>query len=345
MGKKDHLHQIADGFGFPDSEIFLALLDILFSDEEALWVINLPASAAQLSDLLAQDELRIASGLKDLFMRGLVYITEHTDRGPRYISDNDPGRLMDMVLFDPKYKQFGKKFYDRWRNFYNQELVHIPRSPENLPFRVIPVMEKIADPRSILPYEQAIEILRSARRIAVENCPCRVRERKCNNPLETCLSFDRVADYMISRKIGREITINDALAILKECEQLGLVHTTENTDHPTVMCNCCPCCCIFLRAITVYQKENVIARSRFRAVVDQNNCSHCGTCLERCHFNAIQDHGEFMAIDPTLCFGCGLCSSTCPEDAITLIEMEGPKFIPSTDATFMNGIDGIPQEG
>lgn len=278
-------------------------------------------------------------------MRGLVFIVEHTDQGPLYVADDNPGRLMDMVLFDPKYRWFGEEFYDRWRDLYHQELVHVPRSPDSLPFRVIPAMERIDDPRRALPYEQAAEILRSARRIAVENCPCRTRERNCDAPLETCISLARVADYMISRQIGRESTLEEALEIVKECEELCLVHEVENTNHPTVICNCCHCCCIFLRAITVYQQDFVVARRRFRAVIDQSKYQHCGTYLERYHFSTIQDGGDTMLVDPVRYFGCCLCSSTCPEEAITLIQVESREFIPSSEETFMKGIDGVPQGG
>jgi Pyruvate/2-oxoacid:ferredoxin oxidoreductase delta subunit len=275
-------------------------------------------------------------------MRGLILIAEHTSQGPRYVADDNPGRLMDMILFDPRYKHLGTRFLDLWRDFYNNELVHVPGSPDQLPFRVLPVEEKIEDPRCILPYESVSEIVRQARRIAVQLCPCRVRERACDAPLETCISLDKVADYMISRQIGREIDIDEALAILQRAEELGLVHQADNTDHPTVICACCPCCCIFLRAITHYQKEYVVAKSRYRASIDQDKCIQCETCLGRCHFGAIRREESGIVVIPERCLGCGLCASTCPNDAITLIEVRGAEYIPSTDDTFMHGIDGLP---
>lgn len=60
MDKTACLVQIADRLGFPDSATLLELLDLFPSDEEAFWIINLPTSAAQLSDALGQDEKRIA---------------------------------------------------------------------------------------------------------------------------------------------------------------------------------------------------------------------------------------------------------------------------------------------
>jgi len=339
--KQDVLRQIASRLGFANSAILLELLDLLLSQEEARWIVNLPATPRRLAARLGADKERVAAGLYDLFMRGLVLVAERTDQGPSYVADDNPGRLMDMILFDPRYRRLGTHFFDLWRDFYNDELVHIPRSSDQLPFRILPVEEKIEDTRCILPYEQVSEIIRQARRIAVQLCPCRVRERACDAPLETCISLDRVANYMISRQIGREIDVDQALAILRQAEELGLVHEVENNDHPTVICACCPCCCVFLRAITCYQKEYVVAKSRYRASIDQGKCTQCETCLGRCHFGAIWREESGMAVDSDRCFGCGLCSSTCPHDAITMIEVRGVEHIPPTKNTFMQGIDRV----
>ncbi|MDY7077193.1 MAG: 4Fe-4S binding protein [Chloroflexota bacterium] len=340
--KRHLLLNIASTLGFGDSDTLLELLDELISEEEARWIAALPATPRQLATRMGEGEERIEAGLQDLFMRGLIFISEHTEQGPRYVADDSPGRFMDMILFDPRYTHLGARFFDLWRDFFNTELVHAPRSPDQLPFRVLPVEEKIEDPRGILPYERVVEIVEQARRIVVQQCPCRVRERACDAPLETCISLDNVADYVLSRQIGREISVEEALAILRQAEELGLVHEVENTEHPTVICACCACCCVFLRAITRYQKEHVVAKSRYRASVDQKKCTQCETCLGRCHFGAMQRGEKGMTVDPELCLGCGLCTSTCPNDAIILIEVRKAAHIPPTGDTFMQGIDGVP---
>jgi len=341
--KKDILRQIASGLGYVDSSNLLEILNILLSEEEARWITALPATPRQLAEHLDGGEENIATGLRELFMRGLVFIAEHTDQEPRYVADQSATHLMDMVLYDPRYKGLGTHFVDLWRDFYNNELVHAPRSPEKIHFRVLSVGEEIEDDRCILPHERVSEIVRQARRIAVQLCPCRVRERACDTPLETCISLDRAADYFISRQIGREIDVEDALSILRQAEELGLVHETENIDHPTIICNCCPCCCVFLRAITCYQKQQVIARSRYCAVIDREKCTLCETCLGRCHFDAIRQEENGLTVDHESCFGCGLCATTCPGKAITMLEVRKPEHIPSEGYTFMAGKDGVPR--
>jgi MinD superfamily P-loop ATPase len=49
------------------------------------------------------------------------------------------------------------------------------------------------------------------------------------------------------------------------------------------------------------------------AVIRQDDCTACGTCLERCKFDAISDTYE---INPVSCEGCGVCVDFCPEQAI-----------------------------
>ncbi len=50
------------------------------------------------------------------------------------------------------------------------------------------------------------------------------------------------------------------------------------------------------------------------ARIDPELCTGCGTCVERCHFNAIETGPAGKAVvDELRCEGCGLCSLVCPE--------------------------------
>jgi TPP-dependent indolepyruvate ferredoxin oxidoreductase alpha subunit len=45
-------------------------------------------------------------------------------------------------------------------------------------------------------------------------------------------------------------------------------------------------------------------------------CNACGVCVEQFGCPAISLYSESAEIDPTLCYGCGVCESLCPFDAI-----------------------------
>ena len=55
------------------------------------------------------------------------------------------------------------------------------------------------------------------------------------------------------------------------------------------------------------------------AVVDQDACAGCRSCLNVCPYNAIsRDEAKQKAfINEALCKGCGTCVATCPSGAIT----------------------------
>ncbi len=56
------------------------------------------------------------------------------------------------------------------------------------------------------------------------------------------------------------------------------------------------------------------------AVIDEEKCTNCGLCEERCRFDALHfSHGKYR-VDPLNCEGCGYCSHVCPEHAIIMEE-------------------------
>ena len=66
-------------------------------------------------------------------------------------------------------------------------------------------------------------------------------------------------------------------------------------------------------------------RSGHEAVIRQDDCIGCGTCLADCRFDAVRMNGKAagnatFVIDPVACEGCGVCVRFCPEKAIDFPE-------------------------
>jgi NAD-dependent dihydropyrimidine dehydrogenase PreA subunit len=165
----------------------------------------------------------------------------------------------------------------------------------------------------------------------VTKCTCRLTMHNCDRPLDNCLQVNRAADYSITRGTGRQLTKDEALTLLEECEQAGLIHVTINrSDVDHFICNCCPCCCQTM-PVLIEKGIRVVDPSRFRAVIDEDACSGCGQCHERCYFGAISwtdGEGSISLVDGDKCMGCGLCLVTCPEEAITMEETRPREFVP-----------------
>ena len=202
-------------------------------------------------------------------------------------------------------------------------------------FRVLPVEEVIRSTK-IITYESVTAMLENASRIAILRCACRVKERRCDNPLETCIAIDGTADYIISRDIGREISYDQAIEVTKKSEELGLVHQTVNSANPDVICNCCSCCCGLLRSVLYHGEEAALVKSRYLAVFDRKKCANCQdiVCVEKCVFGGISQKDGRLSIDPNRCWGCGLCARTCPQHAVTLKEVRKPDHIPNEEGRF-----------
>lgn len=52
------------------------------------------------------------------------------------------------------------------------------------------------------------------------------------------------------------------------------------------------------------------------AIIDPDRCTGCGTCLELCRFDAIDETQGKYSVDALNCEGCGVCVDLCPETAI-----------------------------
>jgi len=331
MTTNDPFQALAARLEFPDSSTLSEVLALLVTAEEAEWLLALPATPSSLADRFGLTETSISRALHDLYMRGLVIIQKTSVDGPIYQFPGI-GQLMDHVLFDDRYDALGEPFLDLWRDLYNKEFVRGAPQDADWGFRVIPVETSIEPASSILPYEQAGKLIQSARRIAVQSCPCRKRERRCHNPLEMCISLNDFADYILYRELGRELTVDEALALLQEAEERGLIHEVDNIDQAHVICNCCSCCCVLFRGVVHHGLRSAIVKSRFRAQVSAELCTDCGLCLERCHFGALVPANGVVTVDAAECYGCGSCATVCPSHAITLREVREPSHIPLAES-------------
>jgi ferredoxin len=61
------------------------------------------------------------------------------------------------------------------------------------------------------------------------------------------------------------------------------------------------------------------ARSRFVVKYDEESCTGCGLCEERCQLHSITME-ERAAVDIDKCMGCGNCVLVCPSGALSLVE-------------------------
>jgi Na+-translocating ferredoxin:NAD+ oxidoreductase RNF subunit RnfB len=75
----------------------------------------------------------------------------------------------------------------------------------------------------------------------------------------------------------------------------------------------------------------LVAPSRFRAVVSEDECNGCEECIDACFFDAIgsADDGTVVTVAADKCMGCGVCRVSCPLDAIHLQAVRPEEFVPA----------------
>ena len=72
--------------------------------------------------------------------------------------------------------------------------------------------------------------------------------------------------------------------------------------------------------------------SNYYAATDDDLCSGCGLCVDRCQMDAITVEDDKSRVDPGKCIGCGLCTTVCATKAIHL-KKKDPIAVPQKDTT------------
>jgi len=143
--------------------------------------------------------------------------------------------------------------------------------------------------------------------------------------METCLSFGLAAKYYIQSGIGRELTEQQLMEKLEECEEAGLIPFGTNSREIVNMCMCDKDSCQMLRIVTKWPKPAEEVHSPYFAAIEEESCTGCSKCVKRCQVDAVKEKQsdpeskkkEYI-IDTDRCFGCGLCISACKNDALSM---------------------------
>ena len=318
------------GYCNPQSKYLLQILRKMASVEDARLMLALPADPAVLIQKTGLTEEEIRQRVKVLAEKGLVITSK---KGPRMFSSIT--QLHDANLASSE-KWVDTELLDLWRDYYEKEqfptIADTPWDQNVQTIRTVPAWKAVRKspdlPLAQLPSEEnLLELVRGADLIAVVPCTCRRSMRRCHADLDNCITFNRGAEYAIERGAGRQLSVEEAMAIFEKSEEQGLVHTWPFAASPRLneICNCCrECCGIFDGGLKFGNLPAILQKSHLKASVDTDLCNGCQDCVERCYFSAIEmakpPEGKKLkaSIDQEKCWGCGVCAVACPVDAITM---------------------------
>ena len=188
------------------------------------------------------------------------------------------------------------------------------------------------DGLQVLDHELATEIVRLARHRAVGLCYCRHKMahvgRACEAPQEMCLSLDFAAASLARHGHARALDAPEAVALVEQAWDLGLVQFAENVrNSPKFICNCCSCCCDAMQAARRLAILHPVTSAGFLPLVDDSRCTGCGLCLRACPVESLslvpagdprRPKAELARVDMETCLGCGLCVRSCAQGALAL---------------------------
>ena len=314
------LDSIPNGFPATESGVELRLLARIFSPEQAALAAEMRMECAPVDTIAARvgaDAQELYPVLKQMARNGLI-------RARRGEGGLVFGLLPFIVgIYEEQLPRMDRELAELAEQYFQETsgrtILDVPPPIH----RVVPVQEAIPFDLEVFPYEQAAALVESARSWGVRDCICRVQKRLvgegCDHLVEACLMLAPVEGAFQEDGIQRPITKDEALDLLRRVEEAGLVHTTGNfRDDHHYICNCCPCCCAVLRGLTEFGVPTAVARAGFRAVVDEEACLACGSCVERCPFGAMSLADDVAVVDESRCLGCGVCTVDCQGEAIHL---------------------------
>ncbi|MGE5417470.1 MAG: FAD-dependent oxidoreductase [Acidobacteriota bacterium] len=237
----------------------------------------------------------VTRALAQMAMDGIIMYVSRDGIDRYFLMPWVPGVFEMMVLNKENRKKYPHitRYFDEHGQRMGSDLA--PNIPVGYGLmRVVPVQKAVDGESRRASYEEIINTMNKYDMFAAADCQCRISNREhgkgCGHTVEDmCLIFGPIVPYYIRTGRARQITKEEAFALLEKAENEGLIHQVPNIagpDNINAVCNCCGCGCFMLRGTTLYNSPD-LSRSNYVSKVDSDKCVACGQCVENCQVNAL----------------------------------------------------------
>jgi ferredoxin len=338
--------------GAPPSDTLYAILKLLFSEKEAELVALLPIrpfTAHHAARVWKMKQAEAQKVLEELAGRAILLDSTGPDGVVSYVLPPPMAGFFEFSMMrlrgDVDQKLLAELYY-QYINVEEDFITALFMSETRLGRAF--VNEELLLPAqalTVLDYERASEVVRTASHRAIGVCYCRHKmhhvDRACDAPLDICMTFNSVGDTLARHGYAREVDVPECLDLLQQARDHGLVQFGENVQrNVSFICNCCGCCCEAMIAARRLGFTNAVQTTNFLPVVDESRCNGCGKCVTACPVEAMSlvstndpHHPKLRKarVDPQRCLGCGVCVKACTRDVLQL-ESRGERIITPVDS-------------
>ena len=334
------LDTIPNGFPATAGGEHLAVLKWIFTPEEADLATHLKLRGETCEEIgarLGRDTSELSEALEVMVKKGQISGWNSRSGERKYA-------LMPFMvgIYEEQLGRMDSEFARIFETYYLAGFRSVLSEMDPVAFRVIPVNRNMSTELQVFTYEAAEELVKNAKSIGVRDCICKKQQElignSCEYPMTVCLLLNpRRENAFADDELSTPITQQEALKLLRESEEAGLVHCTLNVGNETAIryiCNCCSCCCGVLRGVSMSDEPRKLVRTDYAAKIDADLCAGCGLCIDRCQMNAIAMDDSIARVDIERCIGCGVCALVCPEDALEIIKK--PSVLPESPDSLMD---------
>ncbi|MHA1793834.1 MAG: ATP-binding protein [Promethearchaeota archaeon] len=327
---QEHLDKMPVGFPKTESGVEIKILKHLFTEKEAEIATFLNFIPESLKQIYRKVKKKIDITIEELekmldtlMQKGCLNGGQDPKTGKKYYAN----AFLAVGMFEYQVGRLTKEFMEDIEHYLNEAWIDEYKRTGIPQMRTIPIEASIESKNYIAQYEDIRALVETRTPITVAECVCRQGKKLigegCDSPMETCFQFGSAARIYLNQGLGREITKDEALKILQEAQDAGLVLQPGNAQRPGWICCCCGCCCEILTNAKKLPKPAEMFASNFYSSINQEECIGCETCVEKCPMEAITLNDDDVAtVNLDRCIGCGVCVPACPQEAITLKRKE-----------------------